>query len=65
MIEDYKLAKWLDNSLSESELAELKASSDLEVLEKIKHYSNQISIKDFDQETMLTQILNTPKTKLK
>lgn len=61
MEENYKLAQWLDDSLDNEELAQLQATSNFDVLEKIKHYSGQLTTSDFDHKTMLTQVLKAHK----
>lgn len=61
MEEDYTLAKWLNNELSETELATFKASADYAKYEKIKNYSQRLKVKDFDENKLLETILDSKK----
>lgn len=61
MEENYILAKWLNNDLTEEELAEFKASPDFEKYEKIKNYSAQLKVSDFDEAKVLENILSHKK----
>lgn len=65
MEKNYNLSKWLNNELTEAELAEIKADPDFETYEKIKNYSAQLKVADFDQAKMLETILSQKKTKPK
>lgn len=55
------LAKWLNNDLSEDELAEFKASPDFEKYQKIKNYTNHLEVGDLDENAMLSNILSQKK----
>lgn len=55
------LAKWLNNDLSETELAEFKASPDFEKYQKIKDYTEHLEVDDLDENTMLSNILKQKK----
>lgn len=61
MEEDYKLAKWLNNELSEDELVEFKKDSDYELLNKIKENSALLSTPSFDENRVLQNVLKTKK----
>ena len=61
MEEDYKLAKWLNNELSEDELVEFKKDSDYELLNKIKENSASLSTPSFDENRVLQNVLKTKK----
>ncbi|MDR7211910.1 FecR domain-containing protein [Flavobacterium piscis] len=61
MKKDRLLAKWLNNDLSEDELAEFKASPDFEKYQKIKNYTNHLEVDDLDENTMLSNILKQKK----
>jgi transmembrane sensor len=61
MEKNYILAKWLNNDLTEEELAEFKASPDFEKYEKIKNYSAQLKVSDFDEAKVLENILSHKK----
>ena len=55
------LAKWLNNDLSEDELAEFKASPDFEKYQKIKNYTDHLEVGDLDENAMLSNILSQQK----
>lgn len=57
MEEDYKLAKWLNDELSDKELQDLEKDSDFELLEKIKKESTLLKTRNFNEEKMLSEIL--------
>ena len=61
MEEDYKMAKWLNNELSEDELVEFKKDSDYELLNKIKENSASLSTPSFDENRVLQNVLKTKK----
>lgn len=61
MKKDQLLAKWLNNDLSEDELAEFKASPDFEKYQKIKNYTDHLEVGDLDENTMLSNILKQKK----
>lgn len=62
MEKNYILAKWLNNELTESELAEFKANPDFEKYEKIKQYSAQLKVAHFDEAKVLENIVSHKKT---
>jgi transmembrane sensor len=55
------LAKWLNNDLSQDELAEFKASPDFEKYQKIKNYTDHLEVGDLDENAMLSNILSQKK----
>jgi transmembrane sensor len=61
MEKNYILAKWLNNDLTEEELAEFKASPDFEKYKKIKNYSGQLKVSDFNEAKVLENILSHKK----
>ena len=61
MEEDYKLAKWLNDELSDKELQDLEKDSDFELLNKIKSESILLKPKSFNEEKMLSTILASKK----
>ncbi|RED22702.1 FecR family protein [Flavobacterium cutihirudinis] len=61
MKKDQLLAKWLNNDLSEDELAEFKASPDFEKYQKIKNYTDHLEVGDLDENTMLSNVLKQKK----
>jgi transmembrane sensor len=61
MEKNYFLTKWLNDELTEAELAEFKADPDFEKYEKIKNYSAQLKVADFDEAKVLENILGHEK----
>jgi transmembrane sensor len=61
MEENYTLAKWLNNEMTEKELAEFKASPDYAIYEKIKNTSAHLKTPPFDEEQLLSTILASKK----
>jgi transmembrane sensor len=62
MKENHLLAKWLNNDLSEDELAVFEASPNFEKYQKIKNYTQHLEVDDWDENAMLTNILQQKKT---
>ncbi|WP_417939704.1 FecR family protein [Flavobacterium sp. RS13.1] len=56
------LAKWLNDDLTEDELAEFEASPDFKKYQKIKNYTQHLEVGDFDGDAMLSNILQQKKT---
>lgn len=65
MEENYFLAKWLNDELSPQELADFKANPDYEIYENIRKYSQNLTLKDFDEDKILLKILERKKPKNK
>ncbi|MBC7438451.1 MAG: FecR domain-containing protein, partial [Flavobacterium sp.] len=65
MEKNYKLSKWLNDELTEAELAEFKADSDFDKYEKIKNYSAQLKVGDFDETQVLEKVLSHKKDAVK
>ena len=65
MEENYFLAKWLNDELSPQELADFKAYPDYEIYENIRKYSQNLTLKDFDEEKILQKVLENKKLKTK
>lgn len=65
MEKKYILAKWLNNEMTSEELAEFKADPDSEKYEKIKHYSAQLKVADFDEAKLLENVLSHEKATTK
>ena len=61
MKENQILAKWLNDDLSEEELAEFESSPDFEKYQKIKNYTAHLEVDDFDEDMMLSNILQHKK----
>ena len=55
------LAKWLNNDLSQDELAEFEASPDFKKYQKIKEYTNHLEVDDLNENDMLSNILKQKK----
>ncbi|SFE08801.1 FecR family protein [Flavobacterium phragmitis] len=55
------LAKWLNDDLSPDELAAFEASPDFEKYQKIKKYTAHLDAGDFDENSMLSNILSQKK----
>ncbi|MCI9843962.1 FecR family protein [Flavobacterium pectinovorum] len=55
------LARWLNDDLSEKELAEFEASPDFEKYKKIKEYTAHLEVDDLDENEMLSNILQQKK----
>lgn len=62
MEKKYLLAKWLNNELTASELADFKATDDYAVYEKIKKHTSHLEVADFDDKKILATILKQEKT---
>lgn len=61
MEKNYNLSKWLNDELTEAELAEFKADPDFHKYEKIKNFSAQLKVADLDEPKMLENILSHKK----
>lgn len=61
MKKNHTLAKWLNDELSDKELAEFEASPDFEKYQKIKNYTAHLELDDFDENAMLSHILQQKK----
>lgn len=65
MEDNYKLAKWLSGEITEEELTAFKAEPDFALYEKIKNYSSKLETPVFDEQQILSKIINTPKNPVK
>ena len=61
MEKNYILTKWLNNELTDVELAEFNANPDFEKYEKIKNYSAKLKVADFDEVAVLKTIISHKK----
>lgn len=61
MEENYILSKWLEEEITEKEKATLMADSDFDIYDKIKKYSSQLEISDFEEQKILSTILTSKK----
>lgn len=61
MKKNYILAKWLNNELSEKELAEFEARPDFEKFNRIKKHTAHLEVDDFDEDQILAEVLQHEK----
>jgi transmembrane sensor len=61
MEENYKLAKWLNDEMTEEELTEFQSESDYHLYQKIKLYSSELETPNFKEQELLTKVLATKK----
>jgi transmembrane sensor len=61
MKENHTLAKWLNDELSDADLAEFEASPDFETYQKIKNYTEHLEVGALDENAMLSNILRQEK----
>ena len=60
MENNHILAKWLNNDLTEGELAEFKANPEYEKYEKIKNYTAHLEVPPFIQKTIMPLTVKEP-----
>jgi ferric-dicitrate binding protein FerR (iron transport regulator) len=61
MEKNHILTKWLNDELTETELAKFSAEPDFETFEKIKKYSAQLKVADFSEAKILENIFRHKK----
>lgn len=61
MEENYQLAKWLNDEMTEAELNQFQSQPDYHLYEKIKHYSSELQTDSFNEDRMLNTILASEK----
>lgn len=61
MEENYILAKWLNNELTEPELTAFRSDPDFEKYEKIKNYTSHLEVPSFNGKHILENVLNSKK----
>lgn len=61
MEDNYFLAKWLNDEMTDSERADFMENSDFEKFEKIKKYTAHLKVADFDEDKVLEKVLNSKK----
>lgn len=64
MKENFVLADWLEDKISEEDLAALQLDDDFLLLEKIKDYSADLQTSNFDSEALLKNILVSKQEKI-
>lgn len=62
MEENYFLAKWLNNEMTEKELAQFESSPDYPKYLKIRNYTEHLDAGNLDTKKVLTNILNQKKS---
>lgn len=61
MEENYKLAKWLNDEMTEEELIEFQSESDYHLYKKIKLYSSELETSNFNEQELFSKIINAKK----
>jgi transmembrane sensor len=61
MEENYQLARWLNDEMTEAELKEFQSQPDYHLYEKIKQYSSELQTDSFNEDGMLNTILASKK----
>lgn len=61
MEENYQLAKWLNDEMTEAELKEFQSQPDYHLYEKIKRHSSELQTDSFNEDKMLNTILASKK----
>lgn len=61
MEENYQLAKWLNDEMTEAELNQFQSQPDYHLYEKIKHYSSELQTESFNEDAVLNTILASKK----
>ena len=65
MEENYNLPKWLNDEMDVKELEQFQKETEFDIYDKIKHYSSQLETSNFDEQSLLNTIVNTPKKERK
>lgn len=65
MEDNYKLARWLSGEMTGEELEAFKAEPDYAIYEKIKKHSSNLELPTFDENAILSKIVNSPKKQVK
>ena len=61
MEENYKLAKWLNDEMTDKELIEFQSESDYHLYQKIKLYSSELEVPDFNGLKLFSKIMASKK----
>ena len=61
MEEKHTLAKWLNEEMTPTELAEFEASSDFAIYDKIRKYSGELKTTSFNEDSVLKAVLSSKK----
>jgi transmembrane sensor len=65
MEDEYFLAKWLNNEMTGQELAQFESSPEFEKYQRIKIYTSQLDVSNFDENLVLSNILSAKKKESK
>lgn len=65
MNDNYDLAKWLNDEMTDEDLKKFQSHSDYSTFEKIKNYSSQLETSNFNDAEMLQNILSAKKENTK
>ncbi len=65
MEENYPLAKWLNDELTEAELEAFRQEPDYGLYQKIREFSSELTTSGYDEQQLLDQILSTKKAQPK
>lgn len=61
MEENYKLAKWLNDEMTDKELLEFQSESDYHLYQKIKLYSSELEVPDFNLQKLFSKVMDAKK----
>ena len=61
MEENYNLAKWLNDEMSDKELLEFQSASDYHLYDKIKRYSSELEVPDFNEQKLFSKVMTAEK----
>lgn len=61
MEENYKLAKWLNDEMTDKELLEFQSAPDYHLYDKIKHYSSELEVPHFNEQELFSKVMTAKK----
>ena len=61
MEENYKLAKWLNDEMTDKELIEFQSESDFHLYQKIKLYSSELEVPHFNEQQLFSKVMEANK----
>jgi len=61
MEENYKLAKWLNDEMTDKELIEFQSESDFHLYQKIKLYSSELEVPYFNEQQLFSKVMEVNK----
>jgi len=59
MKKTHKLAKWLNGEMTDEELTEFQNEADFAIYERIKKYSSELELADFNEDQVLNTVLSS------